>query len=156
MSKKKPIVAYFDEHIRPSVVNSFREQRIKCLLISKTRKYAGVDEREYIQQIRAEGAFFVTGDAEFVKDVIRQKIKHAGIVLIPTAWEDDLIGYIAAGIAGFVLGFIDREGRRSLYDTIFSIEEDGFHIIVEGIDKLEYSFDRMIIDVDLYRLRGKI
>jgi hypothetical protein len=62
MAKMKPIVAYFDEHIHPGVVNAFREQRFKCILISKTRKYAGLDEREYIQHIRAEGAFFVTGN----------------------------------------------------------------------------------------------
>ena len=149
MTKMKPIVAYFDEHIHPSVVNAFREQRYKCILISKTRKYAGLDEREYIQHIRAEGAFFITGDAEFVKDVIRQKIKHAGIVLIPTGWEDDTMELAAAGMAGFVLGFIDREGRRSLYDKVFAIEDDGYHITVKGINKLEYSIDRLEIDLGL-------
>lgn len=139
MPKKKPFVAYFDEHIHPSAISAFKEQGYKCILISKTRQYAGVDERNYIQQIRSEGAFFVTGDVEFIEDVIRQKIKHAGIILIPTGWEDDLLYLAAAGIAGYVLGFIDREGRRSLYDKIFSIEDDGYHITEKGIDKLGYS-----------------
>ena len=90
-----------------------------------------------------------------IEDVIRQKIKHAGIILIPTGWEDDLLGFAAAGIAGYVLGFIDREGRRSLYDKIFSIEDDGYHITEKGIDKLGYSTDRMELDIELYFQTGR-
>jgi hypothetical protein len=156
MPKKRPFVAYFDEHIHPSVINAFKDQGYKCILISKTRQYAGVDERKYIQHIRAEGAFFVTGDIEFIEDVIQQKIKHAGIILIPTRWEDDVLGFAAAGIAGCVLGIIDWKGRRSLYNMIFSIEEDGFHITEKGINKLDYSIDQFTLDINQYVQSGGI
>jgi hypothetical protein len=56
MAKKKVLPqVYFDEHIKPPVVDSFRAEGFKCVLISKTRKYAGRDEKDYIEEIYAEG-----------------------------------------------------------------------------------------------------
>ena len=80
MAKKVLPQVYFDEHIKPPVVDMFRKVGFKCVLISKTRKYAGRDEKDYIEEIYAEGKPFVTSDLEFVFDhVLARNVKHAGV-----------------------------------------------------------------------------
>ena len=83
MAKPALPAVYFDEHIKPDVIEAFAEEGFKCLRISKTKKYAGRDEKDYIKEIYAEGKLFTTADIAFIDDVREQKIKHAGIVGIP-------------------------------------------------------------------------
>lgn len=156
MSDKKFLSKiYFDEHVHKSVVDSFRDQKFVCLLISCTIRYKGKDEKEYISKLFSEGAIFVTADSEFVDYVIEGNLKHAGIILLPTKWEDEALGFASAGLAGYIRGWIEKSGRRSLNDKIFYIADTGFHLIDHGTDQLVYSIDRMEMDVEDYLRRQK-
>src|SRR5215213_5578985 len=114
MAKKTLPEFYIDEHIKPGIVETFKELGLKCLLISKARKYAGRDEKDYIGEIYAEGRVFVTSDVEFANYVYDNKIKHAGIVLIPSGWDNEIVEFAAAGLIGIVKGEIQDFGKNAL------------------------------------------
>ena len=76
MAKRDLPKLYFDEHVKPDVIMAFKEEGFKCLLISKTSKYAGRDEKDYIQEIYAEEKVFVTGDIEFIRYVVANKTRR--------------------------------------------------------------------------------
>ena len=121
---------YFDEHIKPPVVDSFRAEGFKCVLISKTKKYAGRDEKDYIGEIYAEGKPFVTSDSEFVIDyVVERDVKHAGIILIPKDYNDASDGELHTGLAHITKTLIQGLGKNALRRHIAYIAGDGLRVL---------------------------
>jgi hypothetical protein len=121
---------YFDEHIKPPVVEKFREEGFKCVMIANTKKYAGREEQDYIGEIYAEGKPFVTSDSEFVLDhVIEHDAKHAGIILIPKVYNDASAGDHHAMLAYTLKVFIKEHGRNALRRHIIYIADDGFRVM---------------------------
>ena len=51
MAKKYLPQIYFDEHIKPGVIETFKDEGFRCLLISNTRKYKGRDAKDSIEEI---------------------------------------------------------------------------------------------------------
>ena len=137
---------YVDEHIKPIVIETLEECGFKCIRISKTKKYAGRDEKDYVQEIYAEGRVFVTSDMQFVEYVIANNIKHAGIVEIPPHLDDNTLISVTVVLAGAVEVYVEELGRNSLRRHIIYLAHDGFHTIdKKGKDQLWYSveaFDR--------------
>jgi hypothetical protein len=130
MAKKLLPQVYFDEHIKPPVVDKFREEGFKCVMIANTRKYAGREEQDYIREIYAEGKPFVTCDLEFVDDhVLEHNVKHVGIILIPKVYNDASAGDHHAALAYMAKVFIKEHGRNALRRHIIYIAEDGFRVI---------------------------
>jgi hypothetical protein len=141
---------YFDEHIKQVVVDTFKEQGFKGLLISNTRKYAERDEKDYIQEIYAEGRVFVTSDVEFFYYLLDNKVKHAGVVLIPPGLTDDENQLGAFELAGLLKGYIDSGGKHALRRLIFYIAADGFRVVDDaGKDQLLYSWEALERDYDI-------
>jgi hypothetical protein len=143
--KKQLPEVYIDEHIKPGIVDTFKELGFKCLLIAKTKKYAGRDERDYIGEIYSEGRLFVTGDVEFVTYVDENKVKHAGIILIPSGWDDEIVEFALAGLLRIVRGEIREFGKNALRRLIFYIAEDGFRV-VDGKGE-----DTLLLSVEAFR-----
>jgi hypothetical protein len=145
MRKDKLPAAYIDEHIKPVVVETFKELGFKCISISKTRKYAGRDEKEYIGEIYSEGRLFATSDVEFANYVYDNRVKHAGIILIPPAWDDEIVEVALLGLLGIVRGEIEEHGKNALRRLIYYIAEDGFRVTDEKGE------DHLLLSVEAYR-----
>ena len=142
---------YFDEHIKQVVIETFKEQGFKCLLIAKTKKYAGRDEKDYIEEIYAEGNVFATSDVDFFHYLLDNKIKHAGIVVIPPGFDNDSAAYGAGVMANILKEFIDIGGKNALRRLVFYIAEDGFRVFDDkGADTLLYSITEMERDLGIW------
>src|SRR5947209_4054412 len=105
---KKGINVYLDEHVPSEIKNTFQEMKLRTLEISKTKKYAGRDEFDYINELLSENAVFVTSDFEFIKRILDQNVKHAGIVYIPKDTdreEKNAFAWIAAAV---IRGLTDK------------------------------------------------
>ncbi len=150
MKRKLKTTVYFDEHIHKSIVDSFKDLNYRCLFISKTKKYAGRDEKDYIAEIYSEGAIFVTSDLEFFEYIIGNKIFHSGVVYFPSKWDDETNSFAASGMAGYLKGTIDRQGKRSLINSAFYVADDGYHLVENGKDDLIMSTDAIEIMMDSY------
>ena len=149
MPKKTLPQLYVDEHIKPAVIETFEECGFKCIRISKTKKYAGRKEQDYIQEIYAEGALFVTSDLEFVEYVITKRERHAGILQIPPNLDEEALITVSAVLSGLVEGHIEEHGGNSLRRQIIYVANDGFrNIDAKGNDQLWYSFEALDIDLD--------
>src|SRR5919202_1114114 len=144
MAKRDLPKLYFDEHVKPDVIMAFKEGGFKCLLISKTSKYAGRDEKDYIQEIYAEEKVFVTGDIEFIRYVVANKIKHAGILGVPSTWDNEIAGKASAALAGLVKTRVRQLGKNSLKKVVLYVDDDGYHVIAKGIQRLVYSMDKLL------------
>jgi uncharacterized protein DUF5615 len=131
MAKKKVLPqVYFDEHIKPPVVDRFRESGFKCVMIANTKKYAGRKEQEYIGEICAEGKPFVTSDQEFVLDhVVENNVKHAGIILIPKDYNDPSDGELHTGLAYIAKEIVRELGKNALRRHIIYIAGDGLRVL---------------------------
>src|SRR5215217_4358780 len=143
---------YVDEHIKPPVIEAFEECGFKCIQISKTKKYAGRNEDDYIEEIYSEGRLFATSDVQFRKRVLakKNKVKRAGIVEIPPDVDYEDIGRVIGLLAGCVEGYIEAFGKNSLRNHVLYVAHDGFHLVDEkGKDLLRYSFEAL--DIDLKR-----
>jgi uncharacterized protein YbcV (DUF1398 family) len=138
---------YIDEHIKEGVVDTFTDKGFKCIFIAKTRKYAGRDEKDYIEEIYREGRLFATSDFEFADFVVVNKKKHAGIILLPSKWHDDIIELLVYEISDFIKTYIDELGKHAFRRLIVYVAEDGIHLIDEkGDDTILYSVDLLAQD----------
>ena len=139
MAKRDLPPLYVDEHIKQGVIDAFKENGFKCIEISKTNKQAGRDEIDYIQEIYAEGKVFVTSDNGFFKVVKVNKLKHAGIVYIPSDLDSERAEVYSAILALLIKLTIDVAGKHGMRKTILYINQDGHRMIDEkGGDTLLY------------------
>ena len=135
----KGINVYLDEHLPSEIKNPFQEANLRTLEISKTKKYAGRNEFDYINELFRENAVFVTCDLEFVKWILDQNAKHAGIVYIPEVGNKEEKIALVQLVAVFIRGLLDVSSS-SVRNKIFYLALDGLHIIENGKDKLVISF----------------
>ena len=139
----KGVNIYLDEHIPSEIKATFQEMKLRTLEIAKTRKYAGRDEFDYIHELLSENAIFITSDLKFIKQVVEQDVKHAGIVHIPEdADKEEKIAF-AWVAAGVIKGLLEKPAI-SLHDTIVYSDHDGLHFLKKGKDSLIISYDMLI------------
>lgn len=136
---RKGINVYIDEHLPSELKKPFQEANLRTLEIAKTKKYAGRDEFDYIPELLSENAIFVTSDSEFIRKVINQNTKHAGIVHIPDVGEKFEKIALAELTAYVILGALD--GSSSVHNKIFYLAYDGLHVRENGKDTLVISLD---------------
>jgi len=55
---------------------------VRVIETSKSKKFWGRDEREYLKKINKESAVFVTSDAEFITDITNDRTAHSGVIFI--------------------------------------------------------------------------
>ena len=137
---KKGINIYLDEHLMSEIKIPFQEMRLRTIEISKTKKYAGRNENDYINELFSENAVFITSDLEFVERILDQSTKHAGIVYIPKEMDKEEKITFAWAAAGLIRGLTDTS-CISAHNKIIYPSYDGIHIIEKGKDKLDTSWD---------------
>ena len=136
----KGVTIYLDEHVPSEIKIPFQEMKLRTLEISKTKKYAGRNEFDYIHELFSEHGVFITSDWEFVRSIINQKIKHAGIVYLPKEIDREEKIAFSWAVAGYIRGFFDPP-HRSVHNIVISHGYDGLHSIEKGVDKLVISLD---------------
>lgn len=151
---KRVITIYADEHVHDGTLNGFRFMGFRVVKISKTKKFAGRDEHDYIHEISAENAIFLTADRAFVNDALENNVKHSGILLMPSGWEINTLDIAAAGLAGLIRAEIERNGSSFIKNKIYYIDGDGYHLVDKNDDKLIYSADKVALDFEEYETKN--
>ena len=101
-STKLPSV-YIDENIVPGVADSFRSD-FRTVEISRNSRFKGRNESDYIDELYSDNGIFVTSDAIFVNYLQNNKIKHAGVILIPEQMTASEKIFFAEIVGGFIKG----------------------------------------------------
>src|SRR3712207_905382 len=101
MSKPPLPRIYCDVHIKPGAIEAFAEQGFKCIRIPNS-KYRERDEKDFIEEIYAEGDLFATGDLEFTEYVRENDIKHAGIIEVPPGLDNEEANWAADALAKII------------------------------------------------------
>jgi hypothetical protein len=121
----------------------------RILLASKSKRFRGRDERDYIQELRAENIAFVTQDGEFVEAVISDGVRHAGIVWLPgRADRGELAASAAVGL-GRLRGLLDYGGRAA-NDYIVKVDHQGLAVIWRGRTVESSSIEQITFEVEEY------
>jgi hypothetical protein len=144
MKKKDFPTLCLDQHIEADLAAAFRSY-FRVLEVSKSRKYRGRDEKEFLPELYIENAVFVTSDEAFVDYVLDNHIKHAGLVYIPVDWHQDEKILLVHLVAGYIQGASDFS-RFELRNTVLYPGDDGLHSIIASTDKLEISWDHVFED----------
>lgn len=119
----------------------FAEAGFRTVAVARDRRYAGKDERDFIEHMYASNEIFVTGDAESVQWAIDNKPRHAGIVFVPQrvlTSEKEMISWMAVA----VIRGATRDRRFRMRGRIAYAAHDGFRIIErDGSETLVFSWE---------------
>jgi hypothetical protein len=137
---RKPSI-YIDEHFHPAVKEVFGEAGFRTVAVARDSRYAGKDERDYIELMYGRNEILVTGDAEFVQWVLDNRPKHAGIVFVPQTIASDEKLMLASMAAAVILATV-RDARFQMRGTVLYAAHDGFRAIQRnGDDSLVFSWE---------------
>jgi hypothetical protein len=81
MARKRWPSIFVDEHVSPVVKAAFTGGGFRTVEVARDSRYAGRDEKDYIEEMYAANEVFVTGDAEFVEYVLDKRPRHACVVM---------------------------------------------------------------------------
>jgi predicted nuclease of predicted toxin-antitoxin system len=138
VTKRLPSIC-IDENLSPALGDVFRREGFRVLEVSKHPGLRGRDERDFIDDLRQQNAVFVTGDAEFVGEIIDQRRRHAGIVFVAQASTAEAKEWFCLFAAYGIIGRCD-ESPRAFTDRIAYVGVDGVRVIYRGEDTLSYSW----------------
>lgn len=128
-----------DENLSPAVADEFRAFGYRVFEAAKHPRLRGRDERDFLPDLLRENAVFVTGDAEFVSEVIESPRPHPGIVLIDQRFSSeqktDFARFAADGIFGRC-----ADGPRAFAGRVAYVGVDGVRVVYRGKDSLVYSW----------------
>ncbi len=128
-----------DENLSPAVADEFRNFGYRVFEVAKHPKLRGRDERDFLPELVRENAVFVTGDAEFVSEVIEAPRRHPGMVFIEQSFSSeekrDFARFAADGIFGRC-----SDGPRAFAGRIAYVGVDGVRVVYRGKDSLAYSW----------------
>ena len=143
MVRRRPLPAIcIDENLSTGVADNFREAGYRVVEVSKHPGMRGRDERSFLSALSRDNSVFVTGDTEFVNELVDSRRRHAGVVYIPQpldADEKELLAYLAAH---FIMGRC-AESPRAFRERILYVATDGFRMVHGGKDRLHLSFARL-------------
>jgi hypothetical protein len=95
---------------------------------SRSRRFKGRDEREYLRELFAENTVFVTSDIKFAEQVAESPIRHAGIVYLPSKMTDREKVTFAEVAAGFIRGGC-YSSPRAFQNCILYPAHDGVRLL---------------------------
>src|SRR5262245_41748401 len=137
-TKRLPSIC-IDENLSPALGDVFRKEGFRVLEVSKHPRLRGRDERDFIDELRQENTVFVTGDAEFVEEIVDQRRRHGGIVFVEQAATAQQKEWFCLFAAYGIIGRCD-ESPRAFADRIAYVGYDGVRVIYRGKDTLSYSW----------------
>ncbi len=145
MKKESLPTICVDQHIAPSVADAFRSY-FRVIEVSKSGKFRGRDERDFLPALYRENAVFVTSDEPFADEVVDTGTSHAGIIFIPAAWTADEKQLLAHIVSGWIQAGAEVS-RFEFRNTVLYPADDGLHSIISQKDKLEMSWDHAFEDI---------
>lgn len=140
MRKYKLLTIAIDEQLPPEIEKPFRYFGFRVIKINKTNKYKGKDERDYLGELYANNCAFITSDEIFVKEVLDEKLKNAGMIFIPKQMERNEKEIFAWVASGFIMRIYEIDGKNGLRNKVAYPAHEGFHVIENGNDKLDASW----------------
>ncbi len=113
------------------------------------KEYKGRDEADYLPVLYSRNEIFVTGDAEFIRRVLGDRLTgHAGVVFIPQQLNKEDMDYYCGSTAGFIAGYTERS-RFALRGHVIYPDATGLHVVNEkGRDELVASWARVEIAIE--------
>jgi hypothetical protein len=130
---------YLDQHIDRDLAAVFRPL-FRTVEVSQTASLCGRDEADYLPELYADNGIFVTSDEAFVRRVLDDELRHAGIVFIPTQMKKSEKLLFAEIVCGFLQGACSNS-RFALRNQVIYPANDGLRSIAGGKDELEFSWD---------------
>ena len=122
--RKAPTIC-IEEHFSPAIKSIFQEAGFRVLRFGETA-YRGLDERDYLDAMYAQNEVFVTGDQEFITEVVKSGgTRHAGIVWIPSSLTQEEQETITSVAAGFVKVRVDDAGPLAMRGLLIEGTSDG-------------------------------
>ena len=158
MAKRSPIHRLpqicIDENLSPSVADQFRKAGFRVLEVAKHPGLRGRDERDFIVDLLGLNAVFVTGDAEFVEEVLDQTTRHAGIVFVEQTSSPRDKEWFSLTAAYGIIGRC-ADGPRAFHGRIAYLAAEGIRVIHRGRDRLAYSWPALerLADTTVHRIR---
>ena len=150
MTKKPRPAILADEHILEPVIEPVdRLGWFRILRAARDRRFRGRDEWDYIRELRSLNIVFLTQDGEFVRHVVADQVRHAGIVWLPAEWDVQELAAVVPAACGLLRGYLD-DGVHGVHDIVIRVENDGIRTIVNGRERLVWSLDQMKHDIEEY------
>ena len=115
MAKRKLPTICIDEHVSSTVSEAFAETGFRTIQAGKSLRFKGRDEFNYLAELYADNAIFVTEDGRFFDKLAAGAAnRHAGVVLMPVGYPPEVKGSLASLIAGLIKVWVSAEGQRSM------------------------------------------
>ncbi len=128
-----------DEHVPPSVTAAFRPL-FRTQEAAKHPRLRGRDETDYLSELYARNAIFVTSDVAFVNALANTTRRHAGVLYIPHELLDDEKVLFAQIAGGYIQGACSTSST-ALRGRILYPGDDGLRSVLRSKDDLEFSWD---------------
>jgi hypothetical protein len=150
MPKKQRPTVLADEHILEPVIDALRDVGLfRVMRANQDHRFRGRDEWTYIRELRSLNIIFLTQDGEFVRHVVSDGLRHAGIIWLPPRWDVEELATAVAAASGILSDFLD-DGAHGAHDIVIRVEYDGIRTIVKGRERLVWSIEQIKRDVDEY------
>ena len=131
---------FIDEHFHPDIKAAYVAAGLRTVAIARDRRYAGRDERDYIEEMYAKNEILVTGDEEFVHWAIENRPRHAGIVWIPQTVRPAEKIFLAEITAVVIRGTV-RDGQFAFRGIVLYGAADGVRAVLRnGSNWLVFSW----------------
>jgi hypothetical protein len=137
-SRRLPSIC-IDENLSPEVANQFRSAGFRVIEVAKHPGLRGRDERDFLGDLLRENAVFVTGDAEFVRELVNRPRRHPGIVFVEQSFSAEDKASYCLTVAYGIIGRCD-ESPHAFAGRIVYAGDDGIRVIYRGKDTLAYSW----------------
>lgn len=137
-AKRRPSIC-LDEHLHPRVAEAFKGT-FRTIEVSRTNRFKGRDELQYISELYRENAIFVTSDGVFIGEVVENGLRHAGLIFVPQQMTLDEKVLFAEIVCGFVRGGCTAS-PFAFRGRILHPAHDGLRTIFSKRDELEFSWD---------------
>lgn len=137
-SRRLPSIC-IDENLSPEVADQFRAAGFRVIEVSKHPGLRGRDERDFLGELLRENAVFVTGDAEFVRELVDRPRRHPGIVFIEQGSSAKDKAWFSLTAAYGIVGRCD-ESPHAFAGRIAYVADDGIRVIHRGMETLAYSW----------------
>ncbi len=138
VSRRPPSIC-IDENLSPEVAEEFRTAGFRVIEAAKHSGLRGRDERDFLSELLRDNAVFVTGDAEFVREIVDRPRRHPGIVFVEQHFSAESKTSYCQTVAYGIIGRCD-ESPHAFGGRIVYAGEDGIRVIYRGKETLAYSW----------------
>ena len=131
-----------DEHLSHEVGDEFRKAGFRVSYAATTSRFKGRDEHDYVAELHGLNTIFITSDFDFAQWLSASTRHHAGVVYLPTAWnQPDKAEF--AELMAIHIRVRCEDSRFALRDEIIFTDEAGIKSWYKGKPNLLISWDKL-------------